>query len=235
MNEDLGGFVVEEVKRLGRRASRAILLAMVGTAGAVTALVAPYNPALRAYVERLVGAKPRNASVVEAERFVVRDKAGQVRAELGVDPDDNSAQISLRGPDGKLRVLVAATDDPNAGMAALTLNSGDGATFITLWVSDSFSRIQLREEGGRNAGLSYVKGSSPRFYLNDKDNNTRLQLDITDDGPALTLLDHDGHDRARLGSTEIEGERTGNTERTAESSLLLFDKEGQVIFQAPHP
>jgi hypothetical protein len=212
-----------------------MLLAVVSTVIAVTALAAPFKPGLRAYVERFVGPKTPTASVVEAERFVVRDKAGQVRTELGVDPDDNSAQMSLRGPDGKLRVLVAATDDPDAGTAALTLNSGDGARFITLWASDSLSKMQLREEGGGNAGLSYVKGSSPRFYLNDNDNNTRFELDITDDGPKLTLIDHDGHDRAVLGATELEGEKTGKTERTAESSLVLFDKTGLVIFQAPHP
>jgi hypothetical protein len=232
MSASPDSFDGSELRKLRRQARTAMLLAVVSAVVTITALAAASKPGLRAYAERLVGS--RTPTVVEAEGFVVRDQAGQVRAELGVEPD-NSAQMSLRGPDGKLRVLVAATDDPDAGMAALTLKSGDGARFITLWASDSLSRIQLREEGGGNAGLSCVKGSSPRLYLNDNDNNTRLELDITDDGPKLVLIDHDGHDRAILGATELEGEKTGKTERTAESSLVLFDKTGLVIFQVPHP
>ncbi len=49
----------------------------------------------------------------------------------------------------------------------------------------------------------------------------------------LTLFDHDEKPRAALGSVDLMTARTGATEQTAESSLVLFDKKGTVIFRAP--
>src|SRR5262249_40509747 len=87
--------LTEELKRLKRRALIAILAAAGSFAVAVLALVAPYDIRLRAYVERALFTQrqgpqrsPTSAeatAVMEAQRFVVRDKAGRIRVELGVE------------------------------------------------------------------------------------------------------------------------------------------------------
>jgi hypothetical protein len=53
------------------------------------------------------------------------------------------------------------------------------------------------------------------------------------DVPSVNLLDNHEKTRAVLGSVDLRTIKTGATERTAESSLVLFDKQGKVIFQAP--
>ena len=42
-----------------------------------------------------------------------------------------------------------------------------------------------------------------------------------------------GRSRAELGATSLEVTRTGTVEKRAESSLVLFDKEGKVLWEAP--
>ena len=54
-----------------------------------------------------------------------------------------------------------------------------------------------------------------------------------DGSPHLDLFDNDGKLRAALGVTDLQITRTGASEKTAPSSLTLFDKEGKVIWQSP--
>ena len=47
------------------------------------------------------------------------------------------------------------------------------------------------------------------------------------------LNDSAGRNRAVLGQVGLVSTRTGSTERTAESSLVLFDRENKVLWSAP--
>ncbi len=67
-----------------------------------------------------------------------------------------------------------------------------------------------------------------------EDRKRRTTLAISPDGSAsLELYDKDGNKRAVLGSTSLETTRTGTVTKTAESSLVLFDKKGKVLWKAP--
>ena len=60
------------------------------------------------------------------------------------------------------------------------------------------------------------------------------EVAATPDGLAhAAVFDKPGKLRAVLGSKAPETTRTGATETVAPSSLMLFDKEGKVIFRAP--
>jgi hypothetical protein len=62
----------------------------------------------------------------------------------------------------------------------------------------------------------------------------RAMLTISADGaPSLELFDASGNTRAVLGNSELEAPKTGTVEKRPESSLVLFDKDGKVIWQAP--
>jgi hypothetical protein len=320
----------EELKRLKRHAATAILLAAGSFAVAVLALVAPYNAGLRAYVERVLYIRrqaPQSpatsvepASVMEAQRFVVRDKAGQVRVELGLETDDR-AELSLRDPDGTLRVVLATADSgtgywlenvggrehtallglfdrsgrrladfgvtdipnfmpiasvdvwsatlwdksPSAGGVMLVANRDGGD--LTIEGSES-SRIDLMAKGedyspsltmddaaGKTRVDLSITSGAPSLDLSDKDGKKRASLEVLQENPSLDLFDNDGKvraslemngdaasldlfdktrkTRATLGSASLETIKTGATEQTAESSLVLFDKKGKVIFRAP--
>jgi len=49
----------------------------------------------------------------------------------------------------------------------------------------------------------------------------------------IVLYDKDRNKRAVLGGTSLETTSTGTEIKTAESSLVLFDKKGKVIWKAP--
>ena len=51
--------------------------------------------------------------------------------------------------------------------------------------------------------------------------------------PSFALLDHAGKTRAVLGGVALERDRTGSVEQRAESLLVLFDRDGKVIWKAP--
>ena len=75
---------------------------------------------------------------------------------------------------------------------------------------------------------------SPSLDLRDAAGKTRADLSLYPDGtPALDLSDAAGKVRAVLGITSTEVVRTGEERRRSESSLVLFDKDGKVIWQAP--
>jgi len=278
--------LTEELKRLKRRAAAALLLAAGSFAVAVLALVGPYNAGFRAYVERTLythrqAPRPPATSVepsaVEAQRFVVRDKAGRIRAELGVETDDR-AELSLRDPDGTLRAVLATADSgagdgpeniggrENTSLLGLFDRSGRRlATFevsddrstpstprasVELWsarlwdkspggggamliAGTESSNLYLSRHGGR-VDLIVSDDSAPTLTMDDAAGRTRVDVSITgDSGPALNLSDKDGKLRAAFGSTALEVTKTGATEQTAESSLVLFDKKGKVMFRAP--
>lgn len=77
-----------------------------------------------------------------------------------------------------------------------------------------------------------AKGGSIMF--DDRGGHSRLALQCGQDGkPSVTLLDDTGKSRATLGVAELEKVQTGASERTAESSLTLFDKAGKVMWRTP--
>jgi len=59
-------------------------------------------------------------------------------------------------------------------------------------------------------------------------------MGMTEDSvPALELMDRDGNLRAALGATSLHAVRTDEVRMRPESSLVLFDKDGKVMWKAP--
>jgi len=53
------------------------------------------------------------------------------------------------------------------------------------------------------------------------------------DGPSIDVCDSTGQKRATLGVSHLTMTRTGASVTTAPSKLMLYDKDGKVIFEAP--
>jgi hypothetical protein len=134
---------------------------------------------------------------------VLVDKNGQIRAELTLGPDGQPASW-FRDKDGKTRAYLGLLPD---GSGALTL---------------------LDDHGKFRATLDLLG-----LVLYDQSNKQRAVLAVTKDGPGLNLLDGSRIVRATLGSTSLEKERTGVVETRPPSSLVLFDKDGKVVWKAP--
>jgi hypothetical protein len=104
--------------------------------------------------------------------------------------------------------------------------------------------VNVQNRGDRSellAGSLEVDGESDKtkvypgiFNLQDKAGKTRLVLGLHDDAsPSIELLDKDSQARAILGQSTLERTKTGDVEQRAESSLVLFDKDGKVLWRAP--
>ncbi len=49
----------------------------------------------------------------------------------------------------------------------------------------------------------------------------------------VTLYDEGGKLRAALGNDDLKNTATGSTEHRASSSLVLFNEQGRVLWEAP--
>jgi hypothetical protein len=141
---------------------------------------------------------------VEANEFILRDANGNLRAALGVDKDGTG--LFLWDAAGKIR-------------AALEV------------VADEPQLVLYDSAGKQSAALSIYKGV-PGLGLFDSAGNPRATLDVGADGPGLTLSDQEGFE-ATIGTTDLGTTRTGESHKTSAASVVLFDKDKKVIWQAP--
>jgi hypothetical protein len=154
-------------------------------------------------------AKTAAPKVVRAQKFEVVDAQGRVRATLGLLPD-GSPSLELTDEQGKTR-------------AQLSLYS-DGSPYLGLQDAKLMPHAML---GVRSDG-------SPYLGLQDAKLKTRAELSLDSGGrPSLALSDEQGKTRAAMGTTSPETTHTGATEQNVEFSLVLFDKQGKVLWQAP--
>ena len=144
---------------------------------------------------------PVPSKVVEAEKFVLVDTSGKVRAELG----PTEAGI-LGWPPG------------------LTFYDSKGNEVVQLYVDDEFATLGIAGKEGR-VGMWVSRQplwgdlGLASLFLGDKDEKNRAVLTLRPDGGvALSLLDRDEKARAKL-ALIAEG-----TPR-----LTLSDKAGKVI------
>jgi hypothetical protein len=206
----------------------------------------PDNEALMRRVERLERANTRYASMLamvvigaaalslvvanardrtsEAERFILRDAAGKLRAELRSTP--TGPALSFFDPVGAERARLQANDDGNT---VLSLKTGtDDERFqraIELRTgNDGWSSLVFSDAGARerlSVGLAY--DGEPRLRMYGRQGRTRVGLGSDMCGRAdLVIHDAGGQERAVLRTAP------GGT-----PTLTLYDDEGRESFAAP--
>lgn len=228
---------LERVERENRRLKRGA----VAIAGVIVAAV-------------LMGQGGSKSRIIEAEGFKLVDAAGVPRGGLVTFPD-GSVVLRLSDKDGKAGANLFVEAD---GSVAFALSNKDGMPGASLNVkADGSVSLALADKGKATAGLQVGADQSTGLLLSDKDGNVRVGLGVepkkgeglvfltpsgkesaalfsTPDGSVgLSLSDKEGRERAVLGHTALERTRTGAVEQTAASSLVLFDKEGKVLWKAP--
>jgi len=172
------------------------------------------------------------AKVVRAERFEVVDAKGEVRAVLAVR-EDGTPHLALFDADGQVRAIVAVLP---SGTPDLYLCDADGKPRASLAVWEDGPSLTLRDAKGKDrATLELSRDWGPILWLDDAAGKTRLELGLglPDGNPILSLADKEGTTRATLGATSTKTLATGVVHQRPESSLVLSDKEGNVLWQAP--
>lgn len=170
-------------------------------------------------------AKIRNRTI-EGERFILRDLAGNRRAELLMeaagpglvvyDPDGN--RLGRFGATGPGQGASLSVQNPNGGGKATLISLPDGPHLIMF---DSNGRF--RGEMGAN-----VRG--PYLFLNDSNEQLRLALVVESEAPRLQMSDRAGFTAVVGSDTLVTG---GESQRTHASSVMLFDKDRKVLWKAP--
>ncbi len=137
------------------------------------------------------------------------DKAGKVRISIEVSKND-TPRLDLSDKEGKSRAQLIILED---GQPVLRLSDPEEKPLAILATTP-----------GGGSGLS----------LWDQREKLRAVLRTSSDGrPGLELRDEDGKLRAALGSTSLQTAQTGEVTQRAESSLVLFDRDGKALWRAP--
>ena len=149
---------------------------------------------------------------VEANEFVLRDDGGNVRARLFMTKETTTTAKQLLGIDDLTPVTI-----PPAAISALYDSAGN----IRAMLNDNdiaFESAEGRFSGQLGNGTLMLASANNSFALSSPYN--------------LNLQDQDGF-LATLGVTNIVTPRTGETHKTSAASLILFDKNKNVIWKAP--
>ncbi len=92
----------------------------------------------------------------------------------------------------------------------------------------------ISKDGKVRAALSISPDTNePFLIINGKDEKYRLMLNLDRDSPQIILRDDKAQTRLVIGTTEVTNRIKGTIERRPESSLVMFNKDGKLIWSAP--
>jgi hypothetical protein len=171
----------------------------------------------------------RSRDVLESRQLVIRHSNGNVAASLQIE--DGQPTLKMYQSDGKIRA--------NLDTSGLILASPGGMQLSMV--------ISRNREGG---GISLVKhnnrdmegeplfmvlgtksSSSIHLYGKNKQELVAVENDSVA-GPSIAITDAEGYE-AVIGRTNLVTTKTGEEHKTSAASLVLFNKERNVVWKAP--
>ena len=154
-----------------------------------------------------------------------RIKVLAVIACIGVAALMLMGQASLPGP--RLRPSIRQVDElPEQGLSRQSVENEVRARHIIL----------VDDKGTERASLVSDNAGSVFLVMSDRAGKARVNLSVSNDGPALTFVDPSGQARTILGSTTaVPSHVTDNgiAEVAPPSSIVLFDSRGKLLFRTP--
>jgi hypothetical protein len=148
---------------------------------------------------------------------------GEPRAKLAIEGNSNTPSLSFYSRDDFPipRLELSLSDEGNP---LLAFSDKDGALLM------GHTGLFINRVGWGSLRLG-VEGEIP--VMQDKAGGRPHPGVEHDIGVALELSDADQHIRTVLGQTNLEIARTGEGIKRPVSSLVLFGKDGKVLWQAP--
>ncbi len=135
---------------------------------------------------------------------------------------------------------------------AISLVDPQGNTKAVLSATNSGTMLEMDDSHGKPRVDLIVAKGLPAFGLNDSQGNLRMLLTVDKTGPSADFFDAHGKKKMSLGNrNSSEGfglydsngrlrsmigwgsRKPGSPIRTGESSIVLFDKKGRVMWQEP--
>jgi hypothetical protein len=172
----------------------------------------------------VMGQAPSKKSV-EANEFILRDDSGNVRATLSMNAALARPELVLRDEQGKARVDLVGS----------SLKSAPVGGGIRILNSEGLPIGQLAAGNDGTARLMLIDTIQKTLTTLDAGNwltvdaaNSTVRLEPGH----LELLDASGF-KATLGTEKLITQDTGETHQTSAASLVMFDKNKNVIWKAP--
>jgi hypothetical protein len=143
----------------------------------------------------LMGQTAPRGPTVEAQKVVLKDRRGNIRAVLGEFSEDEPFGLLIFDANQRIRTKLGLQGD---GSPALVLTDDRGVDRAMLHPA---SGLRLLGDGP-SVTLGVNHGNEPTLHLNDKDGWTRaaLVLTSTNTAPILKFLDPRGNARAWIGA-----------------------------------
>jgi hypothetical protein len=186
---------VDELERENRRLRRAGVVQM-GLVGVMLLITAVMLISMRM-------AEGRLAEVVEAERFVVRDGEGHVRAVIGVN-QDGASRIVLQDRDGRERLRLSLLPDGSPGMTFAD-REGRSRAVLGLLPDETSTLVFADRWGMTRAVLGLSPDESSTLVFADRNGEARVGVGIESDGSAGVTL-YNGEPPPLVVSAEAAGE-----------------------------
>jgi hypothetical protein len=151
----------------------------------------------------LMGQVAPSPRVLEAQRFVLKDRDGNVRGWMGTIGKGSE----------------------------LTLGNVNAQPMIRLIVSTDSSDLHFfgSHKSGMNLGLD---SGNPDISMIGAEGNGEVRITFKEPGPSLTLEDAKGSSTI-VGATQLEKPATRKADPTSAASIILLDKDKKVIWQTP--
>jgi len=140
-------------------------------------------------------------------------------------------------------VLLMGQASPNRTVEAneFILKDGNGMTRGKWSATGRFPTFYFLRPNGKiavNMGMTaWTDGKKfwegPHISLHGEDGNVLALLSVTQEGRStLSLFDNEGF-RTTIGNIELLTPSTGETHKTSAASVVMFDKDKNVLWKAP--
>ena len=151
----------------------------------------------------LMGQAAPSPRVLEAQKFVLKDSDGNVRGWMGTIGKGSE----------------------------LTLGNVNAQPMIRLIVSTDSSDLHFfgSRKSGMNLGLD---SGSPDISMIGAEGNGGAKITFKEFGPSLSLEDVNGSSTI-IGAAQLEKSANRKANLTSAASIVLFDKDKNVIWQTP--
>lgn len=170
------------------------------------------------------------AEAIAAKEFILVDEHNTIRAVLG--PLNGTGLVPRVSKNARGLWLY---DNKGWVSAYLIYDPDDEAlSTIGLMTPDPTKRVVIRQDGVYvEDGKTHLALEGDSLTLTGSSILARAELSVESGRPVFKLYDENNIVRAALGAVEIEVIRTGELRDRTESSLILFDNDGEVIWSAP--
>ncbi len=201
---------VDILRRLGKLESEnsrlkrlVVLAALAGIVLAALLLGTRIRPSLASQPQS-------DLQTIQAYGFILRDSAGRTRAHLFFSDANGSPMLSFNDPDGRPRLILGA-DDHNTCILAYSPNGGSFVSTSTASSDGAIVEASASERGTPegSASLSAFKHVT--------------QLEAEDAKGFKTII----------GNASIAHIRTRNPQLTNAASVVMYDRNGHIVWKAP--